>query len=465
MKNKNEILYKISIKRFKRRLWSKKKAKIRRSETQKQAQNIAKTKEKLLSDESLLEKYLPANLKYLISDNLSLFFIDKLKTVRSNIYGTYIVPENFSILDNPKESYAFIQEVTSCLIFRRNPIVTIDYNRCKNLELSTQVLLDIILKEAIEYFNIIKQINVKYAKVKQINGINFNNDDIKKLLFSVGSPAIHSQNKREYNDIIPYELCIHDREKHSDPIKIIEQKDIDTTRLVDYVVACLKRLNKKLTPEKLEDLCIVISEMLINAEEHSSTKYRFSIGYFHEKNENGKHYGVFRLTILNFGKTIYQKFKDQLCPNIEVVKKMKRLSDTYLAKKFFFEKTFEEESLWTLYSLQEGVTSIAPEEYSKRGNGSIQFIESFFNFKDEDELYQEVSKMTILSGNTSIVFDGKYKIFEKTIKGENFKYMTFNKSEDIEDKPDNKYVKFVDNYFPGTLISTQILFNDKTYES
>ena len=465
MKNKSTILNSVRIKRFKRRLRSKQKAKKRRSQKQQYEQIISKSKIKLLSDVELFAMYLPPNLKYLISDSSSLFSIDKLRKIKPNLHGTFVVPEDFSILDSPQESYRFIQEITASLIFRSNTIVTIDYSRCTKLELSTQVLLDIILKEAIEYYNIIKQVNIKYSKVKQINGTNFNNEDIKKLLFSVGSHAIHIQNKREYSDIISYELCVHDREKNSDPVKIIEQKDVDTTRLVDYVVACLKRINKKLTPEKIEDLCIVISEMLINAEEHSSTKYRYSIGYFHEKIENGKHYGVFRLTILNFGKTIYQKFIDPMCPNFEVVKKMKRLSENYLAKKYFFEKGFEEESLWTLYSLQEGVTSVAPEKYKKRGNGSIQFIESFFNFKDEDEHFQESSKMTILSGNTSIVFDGKYKIFEKHVNGETFKYMTFNKSKDIEEKPDNKYVKFVDDYFPGTLISTQILFNDKTYES
>jgi hypothetical protein len=39
-------------------------------------------------------------------------------------------------------------------------------------------------------------------------------------------------------------------------------------------------------------------------------------------------------------------------------------------------------------------------------------------------------------------------------------FMIFNKSGSIEDKPDSKYVKYVDNYFPGTIISAQILFNE-----
>jgi hypothetical protein len=139
---------------------------------------------------------------------------------------------------------------------------------------------------------------------------------------------------------------------------------------------------------------------------------------------------------------------------------MKNLSEQYTKNKFFVFKQFEEESLWTLYALQDGVTSIAPERYIKRGNGSIQFIESFFNIKGRMKEFDDVSRMTILSGNTNITFDGSYNITKGMIDDEEFKYMTFNESGKIEDKPDSKFVKFVDNYFPGTIISAKILFNE-----
>ena len=44
--------------------------------------------------------------------------------------------------------------------------------------------------------------------------------------------------------------------------------------------------------------------------------------------------------------------------------------------------------------------------------------------------------------------------------GEPYKFMTFNQSGNIEDKPDSKFVKFVDHYFPGTIISARIMFNE-----
>lgn len=71
---------------------------------------------------------------------------------------------------------------------------------------------------------------------------------------------------------------------------------------------------------------------------------------------------------------------------------MKALSNRYTEKKFWSFKTFDEETLWTLYSLQDGVTSISPQAYSHRGNGSLRFIESFFNLKNMDS-EDKLSKM------------------------------------------------------------------------
>ncbi len=461
-RNIKNILFKISLKRFYRNQLSKKKKKYRRVLKQKSFSQNSKPITTILSNDELLRKYLPPNIKFLIFDSNSEFNLENLKRVRLSGNGVFLVPSKFSVLENPLESYKFLIEVLSSLIFQKFNRVIIDYSVCFDLDLSTQVLLDIILIEIIKFYTKIRQVNNFYAKTIEIAGTGYNDINIKKMLLSVGSPAIHTKNTISFEDVVPYKICIHERGGSRDIIKS-ERKDIDTTTLVDYVLDCLGRMNKKLTPEKRDDLCIVISEILINAEEHSSTNFRFSIGYFNEIKEDGKHFGVFRLAILNFGKTIYEKFSDPDCPNFEIVSKMRELSKSYTNRDFFNSKSFEQETLWTLYSLQEGVTSVPYDHYRKRGNGSIRFIESFFNLKGDDTQLDKVSKMTILSGNASIVFDGEYKIFDKELNGDSFKFMTFNKSQNIEDKPDPKYVKFVENFFPGTIISAKILFHDDDF--
>lgn len=418
---------------------------------------------------NILQTWLPTNLSYLINCKYSDFYVNvrDIKIEKHKTSPVFVVPKIFSIIDNPKESFGFIRKVMINLLCEKSKILKLDYSKCEQLSIGAQVLLDIILNDAIQFYRKC----FRHKSIERIVEITKDGYELanpektalnnRKILSSVGSLAIHGKMSK-FSDVVSYPLCIHSREGNYDKIKASERKDIDTTTLADYVIQSLAKVNKKLSPEKLDSLCTIIGEILINAEEHSTTKHRFSIGYFQDSVKNGKHFGMFRLVIMNFGKTIYEKFKDPDCPNKDVVKKMKKLSENYTKKGLFNWNSFDEETLWTLYALQEGVTSVSDK---KRGNGSIQFIDNFFNIKGVSDNLEEKSRMVILSGNTSITFDGTYRINDKKLGGEKFKVMTFNQSGNIEDKPDEKFVKHTENYFPGTMISARIYFNEDDYDA
>lgn len=247
------------------------------------------------------------------------------------------------------------------------------------------------------------------------------------------------------------------------------QRERDNTDLVDYIIACLDKCNRVLTGDAEKELSEIIGEVLANAEEHSSTKKRFVIGYFTYSPEDASILGTFHLVIFNFGDTIYQKFKDPCCPNQHVVRQMTELSEQYLSKGWFQsligKPGFEEETLWTLYSLQQGVTRF---KGWHRGNGTMEFIESFFALKG-DNLPDEDSRMTLFSGNTRITFDGTYtpetvsKLNEDATQAD-IKLMTFNRSCRIDEQPDRKFVNFTDNFFPGTMIVAKIRIKNSNTE-
>lgn len=371
----------------------------------------------------------------------------------------YQVPEIFSLIEKPDESYGFIEKIINTIYNNRAITIEIDYQKCKTIHLGAQIYLDILLRDIFECAKKLSDVNQSYSILKTVRPINIENDNVKKLINSIGSYAILTNRRTKYNDIVPYPLCEFKTNPKATPLFNIETKERHTTELIEYIIESLGRVEKELTPESIENLSIIIGEILINAEEHSSNKHRFSIGYFQEyNNSEGGHYGIFNLAILNFGDTIYDKFKNPNCPRKDVVQKMKSLSEQYTKSNFFSSK-IKEETLWTLYALQDAVTSVSPEKNIKRGNGSIKFIESFFNLKGENGGMDKISRLAILSGNTSILFDGRYIIKEIDKEGEKFKVMTFNDEGDISKKPDEKYVKFVDNYFPGTIISAQILIS------
>lgn len=466
----NNIKKNIILKRFNRRLNEIEKRKRKRRKTHKKRvlykENRQKAEKELggnFSLENIIEVWMPDTIIELISNPKSQFFSENLLKTLNQTKGVHLVPENFSIVQNPKESYKLIRSVFGALLYQQQEEVIIDYSQCKEIDLGAQLILDIIQKDILEFFKLCRRHPNTKTKVKSVGGKNVFNEKVQKMLFSVGTPAIDKDKPFHFDDIVPYPLCIHDREKIGDPVKVEQQKEIDTTKLIEYVLECLERMGKRLSPDKIEDLSIVIGEILINAEEHSSTKKRYSIGYFHETTEDNQHFGIFRLAILNFGNTIYEKFKAPECPNKDIVADMEKLSREYTKKNWFTKRDFEEETLWTLYSLQEGVTTVPRSKYKKRGHGSIQFIEKFFNIQESREI-DDISKMAILSGNASIIFDGTYDITEGfNSQGDKCKYMTFNKTGKINDKPDKNYVKFVEQDFPGTIISAKILFNNDDF--
>ncbi len=368
-------------------------------------------------------------------------------------HSKIFIPKKFSLTDSPEDSFKVIYRILLKLRNQHTPRLEIDYTHCSRLDLDAQIFLDIILKDYLEYFRKNRRAGIKSNL--SLTGLNKLSTESRKLLYSVGSYAIHvSGEEIKFDDIIPYRLC----ERRD--VQVEEAKDykaIDTTHLVDYVIDCLERMGRKLTGDAKRDLSQVIGEILINAFEHSSINCRYSVGLFREKNEEGSHFGLFKLVIFNFGKTIYEQFKDPECPTKHIVRRMEELSAEYTTRNFFMIREFEEETLWTLYALQEGVTS--KDNYKRRGNGSIRFIDSFFNLKG-GAIMDSISRLTLLSGNTRISFDGTYKIGE-IIKGDStFQVMAFNKENDISVKPDKNYVKFADSYFPGTMISANILISE-----
>lgn len=405
------------------------------------------------------QKYLPEILEYVLKHDNSPININCIRKQEIETDGHIFLPQHFSIIENPEQSYRVFQEVVSAMFLEGVQWLTIDYSGCNHIDISTQTFLDLLLIDFTKYRDKCEKLSGLKDIYPHIRGIGLNNTTLRKMIFSVGSPVNLGIGKRAYPDLLPYHLTIHKNDPTLDYLDMIEQKELDTSDLADYVIDSLKRMNRTLTPEKRDDLCTVIGEILINAEEHSTTRYRFSQGYFVEDNTDGKHSGIFRLVILNFGDTIYEKFASSDCPNKDIVKTMKNLSKKYTDRLFFKKGEFEEECLWTLYALQEGVTSISTQDY-KRGNGSIRFIDSFFNIKGTPEV-DDVSVMTITSGHTQILFNGRYGIETKVNqKGENYKVMTFNESGNIEDKPDSQFVRYCKHYFPGTMITAKILLND-----
>lgn len=396
----------------------------------------------------------PTNIKYLLT--IPNIFSDNPV---QNLYDGYLfVPCCFSLIENHEVSFIFLKRLFYILHKRKADQVILDYSKCERIDVDASICMDIILAEFINYFHRCRTLGYKDIFPKGIIPKNFEQPNIKKVLFSIGAYANLQGFRIDYPDVVALPVLIN---RHDHP-NVWSKSEIDLTKIVEYIKRCLKRLNRELTIDAENEFYKVIGEVMSNALEHGTLSHSFEIGFFQETHNESEHYGVFNFSIFNFGDTVYRTFKKESCPNQSVVKQMADLSDNYTKKGWFRKAKFEEETLWTLYALQEGVTS----KEKKRGNGSIQYIENFFKLKG-DLQKDNISRMVIVSGNTRIIFDGTYVIREISKVGEKrrSKTITFNDSGEINVAPNEKYVTFAPHFFPGTIISARILIKfDNTNE-
>lgn len=382
-------------------------------------------------------------------------FSDKNLEFDSNIFE---IPEPFSLIDNYVETSKFLKKLFNALYFQSYEHIFIDYKNCTYIDVGASMCMDIILADFIKHYK--TSVAARHTiKVNEITPINFEKENIKEVLLSIGAFKTLKEFNVKFNNILAFPIITGSKKDSNLPC----QREIDITKTVDYIIECLANLNKTLTGLAETNLYKVIGEVIQNADEHSDTTNRYSIGYFQKNISENETYGIFNLAILNFGNTFYETFKSPNCENVEVVSQMKELSAKYTSRNLFFQKEFEEETLWTLYALQDGVTRIADWD---RGNGAIRFIENFYALKGKSDC-DNISKMVITSGHTRIIFDGKYEIVERPRGKLNkmYKMMTFNKEGDIEIKPDPEYVRYEKNYFPGTLISVKIRIDYENTEN
>lgn len=464
----------LMLKRFRRRIKSKKK-RARRNEIKflflRQNCRHREIGKNVHSLADAIRAFMPPHFCYLINQPESPFYQKRLKVHARKNSEILKVPRVFSILDNPKESYRFLQDVVSIILYQTCRDLCFDYANCQYCDLPTQTLFDSILIDNDRFITLCQRANVdRYLNIHSVSGYHINDEKLQLMINSVGSPVELINRKVRFKNVIPFKLRHIDTENTTTQRKY-DQKEIDATDLIQYVIDCLGRFHKTLTQQAKQELGCILGETISNAEEHSSLHNRYLIGYMEEcsdRDAETSHYGLLKLVIMNSGKTIYECFKypDTKKPfNQNCLNMMKSLSDSFTKKNLFHPTAFTEENLWTLYTLQSGV-SIVPKEMRNRGNGTIEFIDSFFKIKGSSDVDQ-VSRMSIISGHTEIDFDGTYPIYRsKDNEGKIISRVTFNTSKTLEELPDKKYVYHIDSYFPGTLIYAQLLIqdNDLTYE-
>jgi len=346
------------------------------------------------------------------------------------------IPSIFSLITNPEESIQTLKKIFTAIQNEKVQELFLDYSKCEELGLCASSVTDIIILNGIKYRRIInKPLNTRgnVPKSKEAREIFI----ISGLVKHLGISKIENKNTVRL-----------------DIIKNEEQGKM-TDKIIQYYDKCLNTQNYQLTAQGKSKFAHMIGEVLDNVNQHAGELATwYASGHFNIDKDRKD--GKCRLVLFDFGDSIYEGLNRE--DTTEYTKKL--LRDKTKEHYNIFNKKWNEEPLWMLYVLQYNVSRKRVDVEDDRGKGTIKLINNFMHIGKNMEGNNPI--MAILSGNGYILFDSTYTLKEKMVNDKQIPIIAFNEENDLSKKPDSKYVKRIDENFPGTMISMEF-YLDKEY--
>ena len=359
------------------------------------------------------------------------------------------IPETFSFIENPAQTLGTLYRLRAAIENQSASEVYFDHSKCKLLDLCASVVTDVLVLRG-------KRQRHLRGTVLSASGTFSSDVDVNVLLKAsgilkhLGVPDAGLPKDVQQR----LKLCPLKTGKPSPPEQTSDS-ELAATELTRFFDSCLSTEKYVLKAEWKGKLISLITEVLDNCEQHANRDHHwYTIGHFNQL--EGEAGGECHIVIFNLGDSIYESLKRNDTPE-SLKRQISDLASTHRSRGFFGlgKAKWEEETLWTLYALQEGVSRFTDAPGGQdRGNGTVRMIKFF------TDLAGEHPKMALVSGKTFILFDGKYQLRDKLSEGgEKRKVIAFNERNDLGTPPDEEYVKSLPFKFPGTLVSLRFILH------
>lgn len=385
-----------------------------------------------------------------------------------NGYAVIKVPSNFCLITAPEKSLEFIHKASQYANNLDVSHVHLDHSGVQNYNLAAESLLGLGIESSAKIRGKIrrnyKNLNLQRTCHLKVTGKLPKNSDHRKMIEEIGvlnDLKSISRNSPKSNNKLLFRrksvgANIADAYSNDDKTKAAVQ-------FSNHVNRCINEHQLSLTQEAKTDLMRAVSEVLDNAERHSSTKGNSHIwharGYLNSKSEKE----FLEISLFNFGMTIAETFETLPEGNYG-----KRQAMDYVTH---HKGGFNSELLITIAALQQRYSSKNTSDMDTYGQGTIILIEFFEQFCDDlskTAMYKAVKpQMSILSGKTHIVFDGTYRLTNHpnyTDTDDEQLIIAFNEANSLKYAPDPNYVRQLSGnaFFPGVCISIKIPLKEES---
>jgi hypothetical protein len=357
---------------------------------------------------------------------------------------SYRIPQVFSIIDAPEQAIAGVGQFASAIRSNRIRRFFLDHSGLQVYDLAANGLLDLIAVEL--------GMEARRNKRKiRWSGRYPADAHIRRFIQALGIIR-HLELEHEYPP--PDEaarLRVFDkRSRHYFELEPPDRADFKSKvvqQFADHIQMCLADAKRSLTPLARHKLCEYTGEILDNAQEHADMHDWTIQGYL----DNSLATPICEIAIFNFGLTIAETL--EALPKTSYTWNQISKYIVQHKRRRWFGTNWTERDLLTLVALQGHVSSKNKSENDTRGNGTVDLIEFFQQVHQECSDEGEIpARMAILSGNSHILFDGRYRLAQSDNQGP--KIIAFNPANDLNQRPDPAYVKSLGGVgFPGTIIS------------
>lgn len=356
--------------------------------------------------------------------------------------ATIRCPRVFSLIENPNDTIDAFDRLVSA---RRDPNVReiiIDQRGVVETDLCASAVLGVLVQGG-------------HGEVDRYQHFLPLDASARELTLAAGLPRILKVPAKETSDFLFYDLVF--GPPKSQRAKASSLKEIEATRIVDYLDRCFGKYNFRLLPETRRHLSVLITEVLTNSEDHTVAGAWWMAAYLRQ----GADFGDCHLTLFNLGRTISESFRaPDVSSRVRIGCEPVRQA---LMNRNAFRRGYSEECFWNLAALQPGVTS-KPEGATvdeDRGTGFVRIIEAFHEIGVSPKA-PSPPVMAVLSGSSYIRLDSTYRLQDfETADGELVQRIAFNAENDLKEPPDRRFVHSIRKHFPGTILSCRFYIDSQ----
>ncbi|MDD9211297.1 hypothetical protein [Aeromonas dhakensis] len=367
------------------------------------------------------------------------------------------IPKHFDLYYYPENSLSFISAATKLITRGERKSYLLNYKKNKTHCLGVECLLGVALTAA-------RKNNIHFNDTTvQLNGIYPKDEQYLEIIRDIG--LVKEISKADPGRV----LDVTEASKKDNPKQRIfsadsigkenasafahDTKNVTAEKFTRYINRCLKDHGLKLIMDAEKHLTSCMGELLDNAERHCGLEQRprwYLRGYV---NNNIKS-PICELAVFNFGKTIDETFEDLPDDHFSLSKQVIPYVEKHINKNGMFK-----EGLITVAALQGRVSCKNNSATDSSGTGTIELLKLFQDMHDNlKKMGRDIKggiRMTLISGNTHINFDGSYQLKKKQLnnnQSDSFIY-PFNDA-GLESEPDRTYLKRMKKArFPGVIIN------------